>query len=296
MRKGRKKFPYVRDNRYFCNKKLERETITMKKTIFWLVLSAVTMGLTACAGQKEKVDEKARRGWGLVWEDDFEKSPFTENWSMTPRNKKSPVYRYMSQNEGLYVSQEGNLVLRAMGNSVSNDTLPFLTGGINRPAFKAGTINRIEVRARVNTAEGAVPYLSLVPTDATGNISIDFMERYELDEFIYQSVTSEYTTTQGMPDNPPSSALVGVNPLQYHTYAVETYADSLLFFVDEIRTKKYPRILTDIPGQFPFNDHDFDLFIGIRLNKDTDPAGLPADLFIDWVRYYEPQKPVAANN
>lgn len=290
MGKGKKKFPYVMDNRYFCSKKLERETITMKKTIFWLALSAVTMGLTACAGQKEKVDEKARQGWDLVWEDDFEKSSIAENWSMTPRNKKSAVYRYMSQNEGLYVSQEGNLVLRAMANSVSNDTLPFLTGGINRPAFKAGTINRIEIRARVNTVEGATPYLSLVPLNTKENISIDFMERYGLDEFVYQSVTSEYTTTQGMPDNPPSSALVGVNPLQYHTYAVETYADSLLFFVDGIHTKKYPRILTNIPGQFPFNDLDFDLFIGIRLNKDTDPVGLPADLFIDWVRYYEPKK------
>lgn len=69
---------------------------------------------------------------------------------------------------------------------------------------------------------------------------------------------------------------------------MEKYPDSLVFFVDDIRTKKYPRILTDMPGQFPFDDQDFELFLGIRLNNDTDPAGLPADLLIDWVRVYEP--------
>lgn len=265
----------------------------MKKISILLAMTAITMGWISCTGQKDKDDEKARKGWDLVWEDDFDASFDTTSWSKTPRSKH-PDYRYMSEHEGLYVSQEGNLVLRAMVNPAANDSMPFLTGGINRPAFKAGGINRIEVRARMNTVDGATSYISLLPTDKTKNISIDFMERYGLDEFIYQSVTSEYTTTQGMPDNPPSSALVGVNPTQYHTYVVESYPDSVVFFVDDIRTKKYPRILTDIPGQFPFRDHDFNLFIGIRLNKDIDPAGLPADLFIDWVRYYKPKQTSAS--
>ncbi|HBG57047.1 glycoside hydrolase family 16 protein [Proteiniphilum sp. UBA1028] len=265
----------------------------MKKITTWLALSAISLGLISCSGQKENEDEKARKGWSLVWEDDFDTSLDTASWLKTPKSKL-PSFRYMSHHEGLYVLQEGNLVLRALANDADNDSMPFLTGGINRPAFNAGSINRIEVRARMNTVEDATPYLSLVPADKTKNISIDFMERYGLDEFVYQSVTSEYTTTQGMPDNPPSSVLVGVNPGQYHTYAVENYADSVVFYVDDIRTKKYPRILTDIPGQFPFYDHDFDLFIGVRLNKDTDPSVLPADLFIDWVRYYEPQQPVTS--
>lgn len=71
---------------------------------------------------------------------------------------------------------------------------------------------------------------------------------------------------------------------------MERYPDSLVFFVDDIRTKNYPRILTDIPGQFPFDDIDLDLFIGIQLYSDADPEELPADMFIDWVRYYEPEE------
>ena len=113
------------------------------------------------------------------------------------------------------------------------------------------------------------------------------MEAYGMDNFVYQSITSEYTTTQGMPDNPPSSALVGVNPNQFHVYAVEKYPDSLVFYVDETRTRKYPRILTDIPGQFPFNNLEFNLHIGVRVNRDARPEDMPADMFIDWVRIYE---------
>lgn len=265
----------------------------MRKISILLAMTAITVSLISCTGRQEREAEKIRKGWTLVWEDDFDKSFDTASWSKTSKSKH-PAYRYMSQLEELYLLQDGNLVLRAVANVASNDSMPFLTGGINRPALKAGSVNRIEVRARMNTVDGATPYISLLPADNTKNISIDFMERYGLDEFVYQSVTSEYTTTQGMPDNPPSSALVGVNPVQYHTYVVESYPDSLVFFVDDIRTKTYPRILTDIPGQFPFQDHDFNLFIGIRLKQDTDLTGLPADMFIDWVRYYEPQQPDAS--
>ena len=179
----------------------------MKKSILWLTLSAITLGLSACAGQKDnKEEEKERKGWELVWEDDFDQSPVTANWAKTPRNKKSAVFRYVSQNEGLYVSQDGNLVLRAMANTVSNDTLPFLTGGINRPAYKAGTINRIEVRARMNTVDGAIPYITLIPLNTTDKISIDFMERYGL--------TSSFTSRS--PQNIPLHWECPIIHLQVH--------------------------------------------------------------------------------
>jgi hypothetical protein len=70
----------VRWNPYFCNEKLESETKMMKKSILWLTLSAITLGLSACAGQKDnKEEEKERKGWELVWEDDFDQSPVTAN-------------------------------------------------------------------------------------------------------------------------------------------------------------------------------------------------------------------------
>ncbi|MDD4800214.1 MAG: family 16 glycosylhydrolase [Proteiniphilum sp.] len=262
----------------------------MKKNTTLLLLTALLFtGMCSCTGQKKETDEKFRAGWELVWEDDFDEGLNETEWTKIPRGKRL-MDRYMSRNDALYLSQEGNLVLRAMENSVPNDTMPFLTGGITRGGLKAGAVARIEVKVRVNPAEGATHFLSLLPADRSKHISIDLMEHFGLDQFIYQSVSSEYTTTGGMAENPPSSSLVGVNPTQYRIYGVEKYPDSLVFFVDDLRTRKYPRILTDMPGQFPFDTQDFQLFLGIRLNKDTDTANLPADLLIDWVRIYKPKE------
>jgi hypothetical protein len=261
----------------------------MKKTTLLLLTLALFSGIISCTGQKEESDDKFRKGWELVWEDDFNKGLNENEWSKILKGEQF-MNRYASTHDALYLSQDGNLVLRALPNSVPNDKMPFLTGGITREGMKSGKVSRIEVRVRVNPAEGATHYLSLLPVDQSkNNISIDFMEHYGMDEFVYQSVTSEYTTTLGLAENPPSSSLIGVNPVEYRIYGVEKYPDSLVFFMDDTRTRKYPRVLTDLSGQFPFDEQDFDLFLGIRLNKDADPEQLPADMLIDWVRVYEPK-------
>ncbi len=261
----------------------------MTKMTTLLLTAALFTGMISCAGQKEEKDEKYRAGWELVWEDDFDEGLNLNEWRKIPKGKHH-MNHFSSMHDALYLSQEGNLVLRALPNSVPNDTMPFLTGGVTREGLKAGEVSRIEVKVRVNPAEGATQYLSLLPVDQSKNISIDFMENYGLDQFVYQSVSSEYTTTGGMPDNPPSSSLVGVNPVQYHIYGIEKYPDSLVFFVNDLRTRKYPRILTEMAGQFPFDEQDFNLFMGIRLNRDSNPEQLPADMLIDWVRVYKPKR------
>jgi beta-glucanase (GH16 family) len=264
----------------------------MTRNAILVAVLALVAGLAACTGQKKNDQEKFRKGWTLAWEDDFDGETGLAAWSKISRGKKH-MNRYMSDNEALYVVENGVLVLRGVENAGDNAKVPFLTGGVTRQGTKQHSVSRIEVRARMNPVAGAVPFITLLPSDETENIAVNIMERYGYDEFIYQSISSEYTTTEGLPDNPPSITLIGVNPNQYHIYGVETYTDSLVFFVDGNRTKKYPRVLTDIPGQFPFNDLDLDLFIGVKFNKDTDPAELPADMFIDWVRYYEPETAVA---
>lgn len=258
----------------------------MKRYLIITVIIA-TATMSSCF-QQYNDDDTYRKGWTLSWQDDFDKLPDESVWSKTSRGKKH-MYRYMSDNEALYELQDGNLVLKGMVDPEGNEKLPFLTGGINTEAFNASDIKRIEVRARINPTSGVTPFITLVPKNSSDNILIDILEQYGTDKFVYQSITSEYTTTEGMPDNPPSSALVGVNPSEYHIYGVEKYPDSLVFYVDGSRTKKYPRILTKIPGQFPFNDLDFVLHIGLRLYKDTNLEKLPVDFYVDWVRFYEPE-------
>lgn len=257
----------------------------MNKNIILLV-TVLGVVLSSCFKQYNN-DDTYRNGWSLEWEDDFDDQYDQSAWSKISRGKHH-MYRYMSDSSALYVLDDGNLILKGIANPNDEKNLPFLTSGIIREGVKANETKRIEARVRINSQVGASPYISLVPDTGEENILIDIIDQYGSDQFVYQSVTSEYTTTQGMPDNPPSSALVSVNPMEYHIYAVEKYPDSIVFFVDGTRTKKYPRIPTEIPGQFPFNDMDLNLLIGLRLSKDTDPSVLPAEVYVDWVRYYEP--------
>ena len=254
-----------------------------------IILLTMLLGaiLSSCFQQYNN-DDTYRKGWSLQWEDNFDKQLDESVWSKISRDKQH-MYRYMSDSSVLYMLQDGNLILKGIVNPSGDKKLTFLTGGITREGVKANETKRIEARVRINAKVGASPYISLAPDSGEDNILIDIINQYGNDKFIYHSVSSEYTTTHGMPDNPPSSALVGVNPLQYHIYGVEKYPDSIVFFVDGTRTKKYPRIPTEIPGQFPFNDMDMNLQIGLRLNQDTDSSVLPAEVYIDWVRYYEPK-------
>lgn len=180
-----------------------------KGNVILMMIFVLAFGLASCTGKSDK--EKFRKGWTLVWEDDFESERGLAAWSKIPRGKQF-MNRYMSNNEALYVLEDGHLVLRGVENAANNAEIPFLTGGITREGMMRNSVGRIEVRARMNPVAGAVPFIALLPSDGTGNIAVDIMERYGYDEFIYQSVTSEYTATEGMADNPTSNVLVGVNP------------------------------------------------------------------------------------
>lgn len=267
----------------------------MKRNGILVLIILLTVLLTSCFQDSKKNNESFRKGWALIWEDNFDESFSESGWAKIPRGKLHS-YRYMSDSAALYNTQNGVLVLSGIINPNADKKLPFLTGGVYRSGVSSGEIRRIEVRARITPTPGVTPYISLVPSNGTENIGIDIIEQYGEDDFIYQSVTSEYTTTQGMPDNPPSSALVGVSPYEYHTYGVEKYPDSIVFIVNNLRTKKYPRIPTDIPGQFPFDDYNLELLIGLRINKDTDPELLPVNFEIDWVRYYKLDEQAASVN
>jgi len=63
--------------------------------------------------------------------------------------------------------------------------------------------------------------------------------------------------------------------------------------VNETHTKTYPRIETTQEGQFPFSEQEFYLLIDMQLGGSwvgaIDPTSLPAEMYIDWVRYYEPK-------
>ena len=142
--------------------------------LFFVVISVVL--LSSCFQQYNE-DESFRLGWSLTREDNFNKMPEEAKWTKTLRSKPH-MYRYMSDSELVYEINEGNIVLKGIVDPEGNPKLPFLTGGINTKAFKAGETTRIEVRARINPTSGVTPYIALVPNNTNDNIVIDIIEQY----------------------------------------------------------------------------------------------------------------------
>lgn len=268
----------------------------MKKILTLLLSSFFIFSLIQCnSGEQVSADGK----WKLVWQDEFNgKEIDTTKWAIIPRGE-SDWNNYMSDYEGLFDVKDGNLILRGIANTVlENDTAPFLTGGVYTKDKRTFGNGRIEIRAKLQPATGAWPAIWMMPdTDIEWPDAgeIDIMERIGHNDAIYQTVHTTYTYTHGIKDNPPASSYIQLSPNKYVTYALETYPDSLVFYVNDTKTKNYPRIDTELDGQFPFNDNEFFLLIDMQLGGNW--AGpvvvddLPAEMHIDWVRFYEANEP-----
>lgn len=233
-------------------------------------------------------------GWSLVWEENFnQKNGFdSQFWSKIPRGK-ADWNNYMTDYDSCFTMRKGKLVLRGIVNHTQpNDTAPYLTGGVYTKGKKAFSNGRIEICAKLNAAWGAWPAIWMLPEKAAwpSGGEIDIMERLNYDSIAYQTVHSHYTYTLGIKDDPVSHSIGMIDPDRYNVFAVEMYPDSLSFFINNVHTFTYPRIHTVKEGQFPFNQ-PFYLLIDMQLGGSwvgkIDPADLPVEMEVDWVRFYQ---------
>lgn len=271
----------------------------MKQLLFTAVVAALSSAaFLSC--QKDKQPEVAE--WNLVWEDDFNQPDLdTAVWTKIPRGT-SDWNNYMSSFDSCYALKDGNLILRGIINtSCPADTAPYLTGGIYSKDKKTFENGRLEIRAKLHGARGEWPAFWMLPDQtryvvagdsvkAPDEAEIDIMERLNYDSIAYQTVHSYYTLRLHRDTIPPHYATGPIKPDDYNVFAVEMYADSLRFFINDNHTFTYPRIDTDLPGQFPF-DRAFYLLLDMQLGGSwvgaVDPADLPVEMKIDWVRFYQ---------
>lgn len=248
--------------------------------------AAAALVLAACTTQS------ARRQ--LVWEDDFNGAIDSASWSKIPRWHPEWAQK-MSDNPLCYGLRDGNLILRAVANPDPADSAEYITGGLYTKYKRAFHGGRIEVRARLHGAKGAWPAIWLKPFEEekypwpTGG-EIDIMEHLNYDSIAYQTVHSYYTNNLGQGQNPPQGSTSPIHPDDYNVYGVEMYPDSVVFFINGDRTFMYPRIETDAEGQFPFDRPYYllvDMQLGGRWVGEIDPADVPVEMEIDWVRYYK---------
>ena len=65
-------------------------------------------------------------------------------------------------------------------------------------------------------------------------------------------------------ESAPHSGTAPFNPAEFNDFALEWYPDKLVFSVNDKPSFTYPKIATDKPGQWPF-DQPFYLLIDMQL-------------------------------
>lgn len=238
----------------------------------------------------------------LVWKDDFRGHDIDwARWEKIPRGQ-SPWNKYMSPYDSCYSVAKGKLILRAIHNTcLPQDTASYLTGGIRtRDGFLPG---KIEIRASLGEARGFWPAFWMLPTWHKTNAAhykqdkseIDIMEHLNHDDIAYQTVHSHYTLDLKHDTLPPHYATGKIRQGNYNVYAVEIFPDSLVFSINGRHTFTYPRLPQQEKNlQFEFHKSPFYLMIDTQLGGSwvgpVDPADIPVDIKVDWVKYYVRKK------
>lgn len=229
----------------------------------------------------------------LFWEENFNGPAINEKyWSKIPRGE-SEWDKHMSDEPSLYEVRNGNLILKGKINEniVPDDPSPYITAGVFTKGKKTLTYGKVEVKAKLQGAQGAWPAIWMLPEKGRwpDGGEIDIMERLNHDSIAYQTVHSYYTYVLKEENNPPHGSTGSINPDEYNVYAVEILPDSLVFSINGIHTFTYPRIETSQKGQYPFGT-PFYLLIDMQMEGNwvgkVNPEDFPAEMKIDWVKMY----------
>ena len=259
--------------------------------LFGVVAAVVALSSASCRSVSGVVASR----WQLVWEDCFEGDAIdTTVWSVIDRGP-ADWRNYMSAAAECFDVSGGDLVLRGIRNDVEpQDTAPYLTGGVFTRGKRAFGNGRMEVRARMEGAQGAWPAIWMLPRDSRHwpyGGEIDIMERLNHRPYVYQTIHSVYADIEGNTAFPPNHTRAAIDPYDYNVYAVEVSDDSLSFYVNERLTFVYPRLSDAGAEQFPFCQPYY-LIIGMQLGGKwvgaVDATQLPVAMYVDYVRFYEP--------
>lgn len=230
--------------------------------------------------------------WKLVWQENFNaKALDTSIWSVIPRGT-ADWQRYMSPQKDLITFENGNIVLSGRINTDKSDTSRYLTGGIYSKDKYSFLYGRIEIRAKLGSAQGAWPAFWLHGDKWPDDGEVDIMEHLNFDDFIYQTSHSIYTVKLGIKDNPRQGGTGKILLDQYNVYTLEWYPDRLVWLINGQATFIYPRIETDKEGQWPYTKPLY-IILDQQLGGpgtwvgEIDDAQLPVKMWIDWVKVYQ---------
>ncbi|WP_461533713.1 glycoside hydrolase family 16 protein [Sinomicrobium sp.] len=263
----------------------------------WIIIFTVVQ-LSGCDNTGHEIIEQppsenfyltTSANFQLIWQDDFNGTALdSTKWSRITEG--SPDWKnYMTTDDQVYDISNGYLHLKGIVNpDTQTDPRPYLTGGVwTRGKFNF-TYGKVEVRAKMDSAQGCWPAIWLLgSTNEYGGWpdygEIDVMEHLNFDNFIYSTIHSNTKSS-------PSSQTASVSPNEFNIYGVEWYPDRIVFTINGATTFTYYKEVGADWRQWPF-DRDFHLILSQQLGGswvgNVNPNQLPVDYVIDYVKYYE---------
>ncbi|PIF00952.1 MAG: beta-glucanase [Maribacter sp.] len=262
---------------------------------YYLQISILTALVLGCKRSITTV-EPDRKDWQIIWQDDFEGSGIdTTKWSRIPPNN-ADWGKHMTTGPQCHAVSNGKLFLKGIVNpDTLSDPRPFLTGGIYSKGKFAFEYGKIEIRAKLECAQGSWPAMWMLSEnkiygDYPRNGEIDIMEHLNFDDIIYQTTHSYYTLELNQKDNPPYYGTTNVDINRFNTYGLEWYPDKLVFTLNGNETFVYPRIDGVDPSQWPF-DQPFYILIDQQLGGEwvgeVNADDLPVQMIVDFVKVYQ---------
>ena len=284
---------------------------TMKKSFTRFTLSAILLlfsGITISYAQqatsrehlptekhaKKERAKRAHKGWRLVWSDEFGGDEIDgTSWQRCLRYG-SPWNRHMSLLDTLVKVQGGVVELWGINTPEGyQDSLKFLTGGLDSRGMRAIRNGRIDVRARLDQAQGFWPAIWMMPES---NLSwpeageIDIMEHLNFDDYIYQTVHSGHIEGLRQPKTQHDHK-EKVDVTVFNVYSVEITPNEIIYYINGRRTFSYPRLEPEPEGQYPFDDYEYYMILSAQLGGHwigpIEADQLPVKMEVDYVRFYE---------
>lgn len=259
-----------------------------------IVFSAILFFSLYCLTAFSLTETKKETKWELVWEENFNGNKLdTTVWRYMERGKDDSR-KYHSSNPLCYDFKKGKLILKGIKNpDLTQDTATYLTGGITTKGTMSFSPGRFEIKAKLNSAEGAWPAFWMLPyppdINWPGGGEIDIMEHTNHDAIVYQTIHSKYTKSN--PNNTPKRYTKSkFDKDKFNIFRVDILPECIDFYLNGEKTLSYPKVdsLSD-KGQYPFY-HDWYLMLDMQLGgKWVGPVNseeLPVQMEIDWVKYY----------
>ena len=231
----------------------------------------------------------------LEWSDEFNGDKLDLTKWYYPRRKRSDDGRYWTSDPRVNVIKDGTITLRGVVNDfLPSDTAKYLTGAIQ--SYKDFGFGRYEVRAKLVDARGAWPAIWTVASSGTwpDNGELDIMEHMNYDGFVFQTAHNHYNHIPGNASIYPirSSHNNTIKKGEFNVYAMDVHDDRVDFFVNDKLTFSYPRVASLADQlQWPYSDHKYVFIIDMQFGGDwvgpIDASTLPAEMTIDYVRFYK---------